>query len=310
MATNYMLGSYPIICMQYTIHRTDTSPVCCPPGSEEMRARWNSKVWQKADTLLVDKFHPQSSTHRPKTETKLLYDEKNLYVMFRVEDQYVKAVYNQYQDPVCNDSCVEFFVMPTPTPLVLPPLSKDVSFSGNACHCEERSDEAIPSSRRDCFASLAMTSRVERNKHKNETFLPLRGEREGRWGYFNFEINCCGTMLLYYVEDPRRTANGFEKYEPIKEELISRMTILHSIPGKVEVEIETPLEWYLEYNIPFSVFEVYLGPLDREVGVTWKGNFYKCGDQTSHPHWASWTPIGNDLNFHQPDSFGILEFGS
>jgi hypothetical protein len=239
--------------MKYTIHRTETSPLSpfYASNSEKLKERWNNHLWQKANILHIDKFHPQSSSHRPKTEAKLLYDEKNLYVMFRVEDQYIKAMYTQYQDPVCNDSCVEFFVMPSPSPPII--------------------------------------------------------MEEG--GYFNFEINCCGTMLLYYIEDPRRTTDGFEKYEPIKQELAGRMTILHSIPGKVDVEIESPVEWYLEYNIPFSLFEAYLGSLNRGQGVVWSGNFYKCGDQTSHPHWASWVSIDKDLNFHQPDSFGILEFG-
>lgn len=223
--------------MKYTIHKTTTKP--------SYTGQWESRVWQQANTLYIDKFHPHSSSHHPKTEAKLLYDEKNLYVIFRVEDQYVKAIYTAYQDPVCNDSCVEFFVMPT----------------------QEK-------------------------------------------GYFNFEINSVGTMLLYYIKDPGRTDDGFEQYEPIRKELVNRMTIFHSIPEKVEVEIKTPIEWYIEYNIPFSLFESYLGTLNKEAGTIWRGNFYKCGDQTSHPHWASWSPIGDVLNFHQPDSFGVLEFGS
>src|SRR5438309_65808 len=28
-------------------------------------------------------------------------------------------------------------------------------------------------------------------------------------GYFNFEINCGGALLSYYIEDPTRTADGF-----------------------------------------------------------------------------------------------------
>ena len=23
----------------------------------------------------------------------------------------------------------------------------------------------------------------------------------------------------------------------------------------------------------------------------WRANFYKCGDDTSHPHWAAWSPL-------------------
>lgn len=223
--------------MKYTIHRTATKP--------SYNGQWESSVWQQAQTLQVDNFHPQSSAHRPNTQVKLLYDEKNLYVIFRIEDQYVKAVYTEYQDPVCNDSCVEFFVMP----------------------------------------------------------------KQGK-GYFNFEINCIGTLLLYYIKDPRRTDDGFEQYEPIGKELVNRMTIFHSIPEKLKVEIETPLEWYIEYNIPFALFETYLGTLNKGEGRIWRGNFYKCGDHTSHPHWASWAPIGEALDFHQPDFFGVLEFGS
>src|SRR5258708_3044160 len=34
-------------------------------------------------------------------------------------------------------------------------------------------------------------------------------------GYFNFELNCGGTMLLYYIEDPTRTPNGLAKYTPV-----------------------------------------------------------------------------------------------
>ncbi|MCD6337129.1 MAG: hypothetical protein J7M01_02720, partial [Candidatus Marinimicrobia bacterium] len=37
------------------------------------------------------------------------------------------------------------------------------------------------------------------------------------------------------------------------------------------------------------------------------GNLYKCGDKTSHPHWASWSPI-DKLNFHQPKHFGEFVF--
>ena len=47
--------------------------------------------------------------------------------------------------------------------------------------------------------------------------------------------------------------------------------------------------------------------IDRASGQVWRANLYKCGDQTSHPHWASWAPIGEALNFHQPGFFGGLD---
>ena len=48
-----------------------------------------------------------------------------------------------------------------------------------------------------------------------------------------------------------------------------------------------------------------LAPLD---GRTMRANFYKCGDNTSHPHWGAWNSIGDELNFHQPAQFVLLKF--
>jgi len=43
-------------------------------------------------------------------------------------------------------------------------------------------------------------------------------------------------------------------------------------------------------------------------GTEWRANCFKCADETSHPHWASWAPIGEALNFHQPQYFGVFHF--
>ncbi|GAK58342.1 hypothetical protein U27_05316 [Candidatus Vecturithrix granuli] len=222
--------------MKYIIHKTEAKP--------SFAGEWDSPIWRQAETLQVEHFHPQSSNHHPQTQAKVLYDDNNLYVLFRVDDQYVRAVHTGYQELVCQDSCVEFFVQPDP--------------------------------------------------HK---------------GYLNFEINCIGTMLLYYIEDATRTADGFEKYTSVPKELTQNMTMFHSIPGPITEEITTPMTWYLEYNIPFALLEAYLVPLHQAAGTTWRGNFFKCADHCSHPHWVSWSPIGEALNFHQPKYFGILEFG-
>jgi hypothetical protein len=67
-------------------------------------------------------------------------------------------------------------------------------------------------------------------------------------------------------------------------------------------------EWWLQYFVPLALFERYVGPIGDPAGQRWRANFYKCGDQTARPHWASWAPIGEALNFHQPDKFGELVF--
>ena len=41
-----------------------------------------------------------------------------------------------------------------------------------------------------------------------------------------------------------------------------------------------------------------------------RGNFYKCGDKTAHPHFVSWNPVGTPSpDFHRPEFFGELLLG-
>lgn len=126
-------------------------------------------------------------------------------------------------------------------------------------------------------------------------------------GYFNFEINCGGTLLLRYSTS--ETGNWEEKTSiQVPFELSKQIKIYHSMPKVVEPEIIEPTEWNLEYFIPFSILEHYVGNWGEISGQRWRSNFYKCGDETSHPHWASWSPVGGKLNFHQPEYFGELVF--
>lgn len=131
-------------------------------------------------------------------------------------------------------------------------------------------------------------------------------------GYFNFEINCGGTMLLYYIEDASRPvpANGapFTRYTPLPSNHLRLVKIEHTLPKIVDPEIKTRVEWSLSFFAPWKLFQAYVPKFSLRTDVTWRGNFFKCGDQTSHPHWASWNPIGPVLRFHQPERFGAFEF--
>ena len=51
---------------------------------------------------------------------------------------------------------------------------------------------------------------------------------------------------------------------------------------------------------------LYERPLCLEKGHLMKANFYKCGDDTEVPHWASWSKV-EKLDFHTPETFGELE---
>jgi hypothetical protein len=123
-------------------------------------------------------------------------------------------------------------------------------------------------------------------------------------GYFNFEVNAGGTLLLSYVEDPERTPQGLKRFTPVADAWGARVMISSSLPRVVNPEIAEPLAWHVSYRVPLALFEHYVGEVGRS-GALWRANFYKCGDQTSHPHWLAWSPVPA-LNFHLPASFGEL----
>lgn len=123
-------------------------------------------------------------------------------------------------------------------------------------------------------------------------------------GYFNFEFNCGGALLASFIRDPTRTDEGFKDFTLLPESDLRRVGIFHSLPPRVEPELATSTEWTLEFALPFALLEAYAGPVTT---LDWRGNFYKCGDETSHPHWAAWSPV-KARNFHLPECFGYFHF--
>ena len=126
-------------------------------------------------------------------------------------------------------------------------------------------------------------------------------------GYFNFEFNCGGALLCNYIVDPARTVEGLRYFVKPPDEEGKQVLIYHSLPSIVEPELTEPVTWFLEFFIPFPLLEKYVGTIGDVRNQTWHANFYKCGDETSHPHWASWTPLP-EKNFHLPECFGELTF--
>jgi len=126
-------------------------------------------------------------------------------------------------------------------------------------------------------------------------------------GYFNFEFNGGGTMLASYVTDPTRVGGRIKTCIPLACDEDSQIRRYHSLPQRVEPEITDEVVWFLEFAIPLAVLENYVGPIGDVRGQVWRANFHKCGDDTSHPHWATWAPV-DELNFHVPASFGSIRF--
>lgn len=129
------------------------------------------------------------------------------------------------------------------------------------------------------------------------------GEDVGQ-GYFNVETNCGGTMLFCH-----QTLRGVDVTE-IPDKWCDKVEIYHSLPVIVEPEIADDTQWSLQYRLPFEVVNqfapVFVKPAS---GAHWRANLYKCGDETSKPHWLTWNVIDKPQpDFHVPGCFGVLEF--
>lgn len=121
--------------------------------------------------------------------------------------------------------------------------------------------------------------------------------------YFNLEANCRGVLLAQHHTGPRQNSRflAVEDCEKIR--------LAASITEPFEGQINEPLEWTLEYALPFGILSTYM-EIDRPApGVCWRANFYKCADECSHPHWLSWSPLDiPEPDFHRPEFFGQMRF--
>ena len=203
-------------------------------------ADWDKRPWNDFPVESIQHHMGNRPGHFPKTEVKAAYDNTGVFVMFRVEDKYVRAVAEADQDEVYRDSCVEFFFCPGPD------LSE---------------------------------------------------------GYFNLEMNCGGTMLFHFQTRPRADRTIIQESDCL------RIDRLHSLPRIVEPEIKEPVTWTVAYRIPVALLEKYRKVVRPAPGAVWQVNFYKCADNTSHPHWLTWAPVDSPKpDFHRPQYFGLLKF--
>lgn len=195
--------------------------------------------WSGIHPHTLDFFMGDPPRHRPLTQFKIAWDTDVLLMTFEVEDRYVVARSQTYQDPVCRDSCVEVFFTP----------NDDI-----------------------------------------------------HTGYFNLEINCGGTGLFEF--HPDATTNI-----PIPREAFDCIQIRAGLPTIIDPEITDPLTWHLTVALPAHILSPYCPVVAPRPGVTWRGNIYKCADNSSHPHWLTWAPVNFPRpRFHLPQWFGSLAF--
>jgi len=190
---------------------------------------------QDVAPLKLETVNWEAFPYLPEVSVQIAYNDDELFLQYKVNEQSVKAEVGTSNGKVWTDSCVEFFLSPD---------QNDV--------------------------------------------------------YYNLEMTCIGTALLGYRKkgDPTEHAS---------DELINSIRRISTLGSATFPEKKEQTEWRITVAIPWNVF--FKHDLKPVKGRKMRGNFYKCGDELSVPHFVSWTKIGTEKPaFHMPEFFGGLEF--
>ena len=106
--------------------------------------------------------------------------------------------------------------------------------------------------------------------------------------YINFEINPDGVMHV---------GIGVNRYGRVLDDTDRAVFNVQSVPNDGD--------WILKFYIP----DLFLLTHFEKIAKVCKANFYKCGNDTDHPHYGAWSPVEVERpDFHLPDFFGTIEF--
>ena len=89
---------------QYDVTKLDRSMV--------IDGNWNKPHWHNVNALEIKNRMGDKPLFTPGVEAKMMYDDENLYVIFRVNDKYVKSIVTEINGPVYEEPAVEFFFSP------------------------------------------------------------------------------------------------------------------------------------------------------------------------------------------------------
>ena len=99
-------GEKPLTPPRYQVKRLNTAMT--------LDADWDKPCWRDVKPLQLSYHIINEPDPLPKVQAKLLYDDENIYIIFRAEDQYVTTKALELNGRVSGDSAVEFFFTPGP----------------------------------------------------------------------------------------------------------------------------------------------------------------------------------------------------
>jgi hypothetical protein len=114
--------------------------------------------------------------------------------------------------------------------------------------------------------------------------------------YYNFEFNCIGTI---------HAAKRMDRHsgQLLSDDQLNKVRRYASCGTRPFNELEGMFSWNLIVAIPLELIGIkYQGS-----PIVLHGNFYKCADATSEPHYLSWSPIDTPHpDYHRPEFFGEI----
>ena len=75
-------------------------------------AKWDKPQWKSIEALELNNYMGDKPAFSPTVQAKMMYDDENIYVIFLVNDQFVRCITKDINGPVWEDSAVELFFAP------------------------------------------------------------------------------------------------------------------------------------------------------------------------------------------------------
>lgn len=74
----------------------------------------NRTMWEEIPCLYINNYPWGRGWYKPITEVRMFYTEEHINLKFTSDDIHLKAIFENQNDTVCKDNCVEFFFNPNP----------------------------------------------------------------------------------------------------------------------------------------------------------------------------------------------------
>jgi hypothetical protein len=78
----------------------------------EPDANWDKAAWKNIQPVSLDYYMGKKQAFMPRVQVKIAHDNEHIYLIFKVDDCYVRCVSDTIGHLIWEDSCVEFFFAP------------------------------------------------------------------------------------------------------------------------------------------------------------------------------------------------------